>query len=130
MQWLPALCLSTAESALQPSITSLVAATGHVLLAGGKMAYGAIDAIGGAMSPKVVKSLRKSGKYILYGALDTSPVSASNADLLALTKVSTSLCCMSLSPVVGCCATLNMRHRILLYTQYKALYLAVSCCTL
>lgn len=51
------------------------------------MAYGAIDAIGGAMSPKVVKSLRKSGKYILYGALDTSPVSASNGDLLAQTKV-------------------------------------------
>ena len=55
--------------------------------AGGKGAYGAIDAIGGAMSPKVVASLRKSGKYILYGALDTSPVSASNSDLLALTKV-------------------------------------------
>ena len=100
------------------------------------MAYGAIDAIGGAMSPKVVKSLRKSGKYILYGALDTSPVSASNADLLALTKVLTSLCCMSLSPVVGCCATLNIRHRILLYTLNEATYLAVhsilgtaSCCT-
>ena len=55
--------------------------------AGGKLAYGAIDAIGGATSPKVVASLRKSGKYILYGALDTSPVSASNSDLLALTKV-------------------------------------------
>lgn len=51
------------------------------------MAYGAIDAIGGAMSPKVVKSLRKSGKYLLYGALDTSPVSASNGDILAQTKV-------------------------------------------
>lgn len=51
------------------------------------MAYGAIDAIGGAISPKVVKSLRKSGKYILYGALDTSPVSASNGDILAQTKV-------------------------------------------
>lgn len=56
--------------------------------AGGKMAYGAIDAIGGAISPKVMKSLRKSGKYILYGALDPSPVSASNGDLLAQTKVS------------------------------------------
>ena len=52
------------------------------------MAYGAIDAIGGAISPKVVKSLRKSGKYILYGALDPSPVSATNGDLLAQTKVS------------------------------------------
>ena len=58
------------------------------LLAGGKMAYGAIDAIGGAISPNVVKSLRKSGKYILYGALDPSPVSATNGDLLAQTKVS------------------------------------------
>ena len=57
------------------------------LHAGGKMAYAAIDAIGGAMSPKVVKSLRKSGKYLLYGALDTSPVSASNGDILAQTKV-------------------------------------------
>lgn len=58
-------------------------------ITGGKGAYGAIDAIGGAMSPKVVASLRKSGKYILYGALDTSPVSASNSDLLALTKTMT-----------------------------------------
>ena len=57
------------------------------------MAYGAIDAIGGAMSPKVVKSLRKSGKYILYGALDTSPVSASNGDLLAQTKVMHTMTC-------------------------------------
>ena len=55
--------------------------------AGGKMAYGAIDAIGGKMSPKVVASIRKSGTYILYGALDPSSVSASNSDLLANTKV-------------------------------------------
>lgn len=61
-----------------------------VVFAGGKMAYGAIDAIGGAMSPKVVKSLRKSGKYMLYGALDPTPVSASNGDILAQTKVSPS----------------------------------------
>ena len=66
------------------------------------MAYGAIDAIGGAMSPNVVKSLRKSGKYILYGALDTSPVSASNGDLLAETKVFLSFCCMSLSWRCAC----------------------------
>ena len=103
----------------------------QVLHAGGKMAYGAIDAIGGAMSPKVVKSLRKSGKYILYGALDTSPVSASNADLLAQTKVLhtitccrdhacyatlvsvlwivgfTMLCCAALCCVVLCCAVLR-----------------------
>ncbi len=55
--------------------------------AGGKMAYGAIDAIGGKMSPKVVASIRKSGTYMLYGALDPSSVSASNSDLLANTKV-------------------------------------------
>jgi len=55
--------------------------------AGGKMAYGAIDAIGGETSPKVVASIRKSGTYILYGALDPSPVSASNSDLLSNTKV-------------------------------------------
>ena len=68
--------------------------------AGGKGAYGAIDAIGGAMSPKVVASLRKSGKYILYGALDTSPVSASNSDLLALTKVLITLKTRSLIDMV------------------------------
>lgn len=51
------------------------------------MACGAIDAIGGKMSPKVVASIRKSGTYMLYGALDPSSVSASNSDLLANTKV-------------------------------------------
>ena len=56
------------------------------------MAYGAIDAIGGKMSPKVVASIRKSGTYMLYGALDPSSVSASNSDLLANTKV----------PLIGC----------------------------
>lgn len=55
--------------------------------AGGKGAYGAIDAIGGAQSQKIVASLRKNGKYILYGALDTAPVQASNMDILAQTKV-------------------------------------------
>ena len=55
--------------------------------AGGKMAYGAIDAIGGKMSPRVVASIRKSGTYMLYGALDPSSVSASNSDLLANTQV-------------------------------------------
>ena len=55
------------------------------------MAYGAIDAIGGAMSAKVVKALRKSGKYVLYGALDPSPLSASNGDILAQTKVRNTL---------------------------------------
>ncbi|KAL0053804.1 hypothetical protein WJX82_010988 [Trebouxia sp. C0006] len=58
-------------------------------ITGGKMAYGAIDAIGGKMSPKVVASIRKSGTYMLYGALDPSSVSASNSDLLANTKVLT-----------------------------------------
>ena len=61
-------------------------------MAGGKGAYGAIDAIGGAISAVVVASLRKSGKYILYGALDPSPVSASNSDLLAKTKVVCAAC--------------------------------------
>lgn len=54
---------------------------------GGKGAYGAIDAIGGAQSQKIVASLRKNGKYILYGALDTAPVQAANMDILAQTKV-------------------------------------------
>ena len=57
------------------------------------MAYGAIDPIGGAMTPKVLTSLRKSGKYILYGALDTSPVTVSHGDIL--TKVFLPFCCMS-----------------------------------
>lgn len=58
-------------------------------ITGGKGAYGAIDAIGGATSPKIVAALRKNGKYLLYGALDTSPLSASNGDILAQTKTLT-----------------------------------------
>lgn len=58
-------------------------------ITGGKGAYGAIDAIGGAQSQKIVASLRKNGKYILYGALDTAPVQAANMDILAQTKVVT-----------------------------------------
>ena len=79
---------------------------------GGKGAYGAIDAIGGATSPKVVAALRKNGKYLLYGALDTAPVSASNGDILAQTKVSCSCDCQAhrfVSPgaqLAGCCTQL------------------------
>ncbi len=76
-------------------------------IAGGKGAYGAIDAIGGATSPKIVASLRKSGKYILYGALDTSPVSASNTDLLSLTKV------ISILQQYGLCA--SKAHQCLIH---------------
>ena len=66
---------------------------------GGKGAYGAIDAIGGAQSQKIVSSLRKNGKYILYGALDTAPVQAANMDILAQTKVSqASQPCKTLGP--------------------------------
>ena len=77
---------------------------------GGKGAYGAIDAIGGATSPKVVAALRKNGKYLLYGALDTAPVSASNGDILAQTKVSCvcdrqahSLCPWAAQLMNSCC---------------------------
>lgn len=52
---------------------------------GGKGAYGAIDAIGGAQSQKIVASLCKNGKYILYGVLDTVLVQVANMDIL--TKV-------------------------------------------
>ena len=81
--WIVLFCYTLVDLTMcAVTITFIHAATG------GKGAYGAIDAIGGATSPKIVAALRKHGKYFLYGALDTSPLSASNGDILAQTKVS------------------------------------------
>lgn len=55
-------------------------------ITGGKGAYGAIDAVGGPQSSKIIAALRKGGVYIVYGLLDMNPLQINTADLMVQRK--------------------------------------------
>lgn len=53
----------------------------------GAMAYGALDAVGGSMTGRLLAAVRPGGKTVLYGLLGSAKIEADAVDLLFQRKV-------------------------------------------